>query len=211
MLLWSGQQMVVNVYVWAQWRMFFNPLKSLKRQMSHRSLWLKWILISIMNAFFWPFLFQEVLLRWTPQSKFCDYFLLFFVFTLNMCWMGSNKFGIQLYLPFDNHLAFWYSLINSIQLCYPFDIQALGPTESAETASYRVITCTVGRPLSPRDHITLYHYMYYMCIISYRTIYYWISYYFVLHDILYYVISYHSILYFIVCTIYQYIKLCLVL
>ena len=50
------------MFMWAQWRMFFNPLKSLKRQMSHRSLWLKWILISIMNAFFWPFLFQEVLL-----------------------------------------------------------------------------------------------------------------------------------------------------
>ena len=50
------------MFMSAQWRMFFNPLKSLKRQMSHRSLWLKWILISIMNAFFWPFLFQEVLL-----------------------------------------------------------------------------------------------------------------------------------------------------
>ena len=37
------------MYMQAQWGMFLNPMKSLKRNMSHRSLWLIWISIRIMT------------------------------------------------------------------------------------------------------------------------------------------------------------------
>ena len=46
-LVWSTDG--GNVYVWVQWRMFLNPMKSLKRQISHRSLLLIWISIWIMT------------------------------------------------------------------------------------------------------------------------------------------------------------------
>ena len=102
-------------------------------------------------------------------------------------------FAIKLYLPF--------SFINSIQLCDPFDIQALGPTESAETASYRVITCTVGRPLSPRDHITLYHYICIICVLCvlcvlYHIVLYIIGYHIILYYMIYYTMLYHIIAYY---------------